>query len=344
MAKKSFNYVTPLIAIACIAVIAGVYLLATGGIKLGTGAVVVQSQPASQPQGTGIEYNSVSLALGAYDKFATTTAAAGGNYRQKVPGGKYQAATALTTAGVTITGLPVGLKGMTISFQNQTATGLFYLEEYTFDLLGADGLITNFVSKQLPAARVGTFYAETRKGGTSTATQDFVASETNVDYTLFFRQNTGGASIRQPGVCIFYNMTEIKDVKLKDSSNVELTKFANPSRFSGVYSHNGTLQKCYDLTGQIPVYTPTVLDGGMDAPFAKYLRGTMSGTQANIEFDTQPAYPATTASNVTFLFVGKAKFYDSDNNNILDGYEDPNNGYAVITANVADYNVTFRPT
>lgn len=343
MAKKT-NTMQWLYGGAALAVIAVAVLFITNGTTFGTGQVTpgIPAQPTSQPQGTNIQYTSVTAILTFIDKWANTATAVAGSYYYKLPGGMFTAPAAVTTAGVTISSLPVGLTGFEVAFENKTAGGLMYLETYKFDLLNAQGQITNLLTKSLPAAKVGTIYGEWRKSDSNLTTIDLSAGENNVDTTLFFRQNTANKAWRKPMTCLYYNITDFTSIKLKNqATSAELPLLAVPSRLVGTTQQGGVPVKCYDLTGVIPAYTP---DGtGLDTQYAQYLKGIQSA-KVDVEFQASNNLPATPVSNVTAVFAGQAQYFGVDNNAILDGTEDVNNGYAKITANIADMPIALPIT
>jgi hypothetical protein len=335
MAKGKTDMNKTLYAIAAIAIIALVGYVFVNGSVFGKGQTTnVPPQPTSQPQGTGIQYTSVTALVTFIDKWANTATAVAGSYYYRLPGGMYTAAASATTAGVSISSLPVGVTGFEVAFQNTTSAQLIYLETYKFDLLDSQGHITNFVTKTLPAAKVGTTYGEWRKSNSNLTTIDLSAGEDNVDTTLFFRQNTANKAWRKPAVCLYYNITDFTGIKLKNLvSGAELPTMAIPSRLVGTTSQGGVPVKCYDLTSVLPAYTP---DGtGLDTMYASYLKGIQSA-QVAVELQASNVLPATPVSNVTARWVGVARYFDKDNNNILEGTEDINNAYAAITANIAD--------
>jgi hypothetical protein len=323
--------------LAAVAIVLGIAGLYTGAINLGTGAAGIGGAavgtvaPAQQP-GSVVQFTTTTLDFTPKDKFANTDTNFAGTYYDRLPGSTYTAGTTWTVPGKTsITGLPVGQTDFELAFQNSTAAGLVYLEDIKFNLLDSQGHLTPLVPKTVYYGKVGTVFAETRKGGSTNTTIRLAAGETNVDYTLFFRQNTDGASWRKPAVCVFYNVTDFTTIKVKAGGN-ELPTFPVPTKYSGLTVQGGSAQRCYDLTSLVPSTTENF---GDSAFFTQYLRDIQSAS-ADVEFQASQVYPAIPASNVTFRFLGSAKFFAKDGNTIKDAYENTENGIANVTVNIAD--------
>lgn len=343
MAKK-MNFQSTAITLGALAIVALVVGIFGGFIKLPTGTAA--TQPVAQPAGSVVQYTTASLTFTMMDKLAQTAATpVAGTYFYRLPGQQYTSGTTFTAATQqTLTGLPVGQVGFQMAFRNNTSTGLIFLSEYTFDLLDNTGKLTPLVTIQLPALKVGTIFAEQRKSGSTNNSIRLASGETNVDYTLFFRQNTNDASWRKPAACVFYNATAFTSIKLMNPANSqELSTFPIPTKYSGVSIQGGAGQKCYDLTPLVPALSPSetaTFGDTKGVTVGNFLRNIQSA-QANIQYQAASIYGAADTSNVTFRFLGSAKYFDKDGNTILDGYEDVNNGFVNVTANILDYTLVI---